>query len=166
LCPNPVWSRGIEAAKLRQVRPSTLPCMARWPAAALLSLCLPAPALSRRDSMLFSYRASATMAPLGAVAPNTTPASAGYHRPSLRRGSPFKWVHSNDCIHIRVIPDKASGICCLYHNYTLFMSGYDSPALAAHHRPSPRRGSPFKFVHSNDCIQKLVIHDNRVNSKR
>jgi hypothetical protein len=115
--------------------------------------------LSRRDSMLFSYKASATMAPLGAVAPNTTPASAGYYRPSFRRGSPFKWVHSNDCIHKRVIPDKASGICCLYHNYTLlFMSGYDTPALAVHHRPSPRGGSPFKFVHSTERLHHEISH--------
>jgi hypothetical protein len=111
--------------------------------------------------MVFLYRASESMAPPGAVAPNTTPASAG-----LRGGSPLKWVHSNDCIHKRVIPDKESGICSLYHNYILFMSGYDTPALAAHNRPSPRRGSPLKFVHSNDCIQKLVIHDTRVKSKR
>jgi hypothetical protein len=107
--------------------------------------------------LLFSFRASATMAPLGAVAPNTTPASAGYYRPSLRRGSPFKWVHSNDYIHVRVIPHKESGICCLY-NHTL-MSGHETPSLADHHRPSPRRGSPFKSIHSKYCIQKLVIHD-------
>jgi hypothetical protein len=104
------------------------------------------------------------MAPLGAVAPNTTPASAGYYRPSLRRGSPFEWVHSNDCIHVRDIPDKESGICCLY-NYTL-MGGHDTPALADHHRTSPRRGSPFKSIHSKYCIQKLVMHDNRFKSKR
>jgi hypothetical protein len=118
-----------EAAPLRQVRRSTLPRKACWPAAALLSLCLSTPAPSRRDSLLFSFKASATMAPSGAVAPNNTPASAGYYRPSLRRGSPFKWVHSNDCIHVRVIPDKELGICCLYHNHTL-MSGHDTPSLA------------------------------------
>jgi hypothetical protein len=91
-----------------------------------------APAPSRRDSLLFSFQASATMAPSEDVAPNTTPASAGYYRPSLRRGLPFKWVHSNDCIHVRVIPDKESGICCLYYNYTL-MSGHDTPSLVDHH---------------------------------
>jgi hypothetical protein len=63
--------------------------------------------------LLFSFRASATMAPSGAVALKITQASDGYYRPSLRRGSPFKWVHSNDCIHVRVIPDKESSICCL-----------------------------------------------------
>jgi hypothetical protein len=66
-----------EAAPLRQVRRSALPYKACWPAAVLLSLCLPAPAPSRRESSLFSFKASATMAPSGAVAPNTTPASAG-----------------------------------------------------------------------------------------
>jgi hypothetical protein len=147
------------------VRRSALPCKACcWPAAALLSLCLSASAPSRRDSLLFSFRANATMASSGAVAPNTTPASAGYYRSSLRRGSPFKWVHSNDRIHVRVIPDKESGICCL-DNYTL-MSGHDTPSLADHHRPSPRRGSPFKSIHSKYCILKLVIYDNRFKSKR
>jgi hypothetical protein len=155
-----------EAAPLRQVRRSALPCK-EWHAAAVLSLCLSAPAPSRQDSLLFSCKASATMAPSGAVAPNTNPALAGYYRPSLRRGSPFKWVHLNDCIHARVIPDKESGICCLYHSYT-FMSGHDTPSLADHHRPSSRRGSPFKSIRLNlkYCIQELVIHDNRVKAKR
>jgi hypothetical protein len=147
------------------VRRSALPCKACWPAAALLSLCLHAPAPSRRDSLLFSFRASASMAPSGADAPNTTPASAGYYRPSLRRGSSFKWVHSNDCIHVRVIHDEESGICCVYHNDTL-MSGHDTHSLADHHRPSPRRESPFKSTHSKYCILKLVIHDKKVKSKR
>jgi hypothetical protein len=144
------------------VRRSAPPCKACWPAAALLSLCLSAPSPCRRDSLLFSFKASATMAPSGAVAPNTTTASAGYYRPSLRRGSPFKWVHSNDCIHVRVIHDKESGIYCLY-SYTL-MSGHDTHSLADHHRPSPGRGSSFKSIHSKYCIQKLVIHENRFKS--
>jgi hypothetical protein len=45
-----------EAAPLRQVRRSALLCKACWPAAALLSLCLPTPAPSRRDSLLFLFK--------------------------------------------------------------------------------------------------------------
>jgi hypothetical protein len=75
-----------EAAPLRQVRRNALPCKACWPAAALLSLCLPAPAPSRRDSLLFSFKASASMAPSGAVAPNTTPASLATTVPLFGEG--------------------------------------------------------------------------------
>jgi hypothetical protein len=93
-------------------------CRSALPAAALI--------YHRGDSLLFSTEASASKAPLGAVAHFfDTPASAGYHRPSLRRGSP----HSNDCIpndciQRRIIPDKESGICYLHHNPTrILMSG-------------------------------------------
>jgi hypothetical protein len=151
-CSRAHLNEGIEAAPQSQVRPSALPCKACWPAATLLLLCLATLAQSRRGSMLLSYKASASMAPSGAVAPKTTPASAGYYLSSLQRGPPFKWVHSNDCIRKVVTPDpdKESVICCLHHNYSLLMSRYDTPALAVYYRPSPRRGSPLKFSDSND----------------
>jgi hypothetical protein len=82
-----------EADPLRQVRRSVQPCKACWPAAALLSLCPPAPAPSRRDSLLFSFEESASMVPSGAVAPNTTPASAGCYRPSIWSGLSFRFEY-------------------------------------------------------------------------